>query len=690
MEPYTYTPLPEPNNDTGMHIRLLKIAPCPNTNPLNSTLTCSIFSTSLAEAPPYSAVSYCWGDDTNQAPIAIVEHEGDDASNNTPRSLRVPATLIPFLHRARSMDASGYVPSKPVILWVDSVCIDQCSTTEKESQVAHMRDIYACAATTHIWLGEEGDSSAAALAYAHSLRLSLGHRLGKHLSDADTLSVDTILSRRPSADEVSVNINDPNLEAFFRLLERPWFTRAWIVQEVAVSRNAHVVCGASAQPWITLLFAWGYLMACHTWVWNVHPAQRLWQFLALGLSQREWGAGTELQWWRLLARHRSFAAKDPRDKIFSFYGLKCKREFEAMDITPNYGESVEVLYTKMAVKALEMGHTEVFNIPRLVPFPSSTLPPLNIPTWVPDWRHTPLTPNTLTQCESSNTKWTPPWRASLTTTFTPTFAPSNPTSPSHPKLKLEGYPIGRITHTTPNPWTDASPTTPTPTYLEQARIMQATQSQLRTWETILIPKQHPTSILTPHTLLPPFLTTHPQSPTDSHLRAAYTTFFGGTLLNLSPQATRSAITYFLVRQVFLHLLRLIFLLLPLSLSLAHDSPYPWLLAVLFEALAKTFGFPSPDMLFRTHGAGSPMVNRRAGRVRGSSGVEYMGLVPGLAEVGDWVVVAKGVRVPLVLRAREGEGEWEFLGDAYVHGVMGGEVWERREMGGEVCGEFWVV
>ena len=62
---------------------------------------------------------------------------------------------------------------------------------------------------------------------------------------------------------------------------------------------------------------------------------------------------------------------------------------------------------------------------------------------------------------------------------------------------------------------------------------------------------------------------------------------------------------------------------------------------------------------------------------------HMGLGPVTARVGDGIFALRGADVGFVLREKgEGQnGEWELLGEAYVHGVMDGEVW-KREIGRE--------
>lgn len=60
--------------------------------------------------------------------------------------------------------------------------------------------------------------------------------------------------------------------------------------------------------------------------------------------------------------------------------------------------------------------------------------------------------------------------------------------------------------------------------------------------------------------------------------------------------------------------------------------------------------------------------RRLGR--GENG--YLALLPAGTEMGDRIILAKGGRVPLVVRPRKTKGEYTFVGEAYVHGIMDGE------------------
>lgn len=63
---------------------------------------------------------------------------------------------------------------------------------------------------------------------------------------------------------------------------------------------------------------------------------------------------------------------------------------------------------------------------------------------------------------------------------------------------------------------------------------------------------------------------------------------------------------------------------------------------------------------------------------------FIGMAPPRAKQGDAVCVLFGCSVPVVLRRREDqEGEWEFVGECYLHEFMDG----RSLWGGWAAKEF---
>lgn len=72
-----------------------------------------------------------------------------------------------------------------------------------------------------------------------------------------------------------------------------------------------------------------------------------------------------------------------------------------------------------------------------------------------------------------------------------------------------------------------------------------------------------------------------------------------------------------------------------------------------------------------------LAHRRVVRLEDWEEGEYIGLGPPLASLGDVVVLCRGAKMPLVLRLK-GQGEWELIGECYVHGVQDGSREETLE------------
>jgi hypothetical protein len=73
-------------------------------------------------------------------------------------------------------EGRGYVV-RP--LWIDAICLNEEDHDEKAHQVPNTGDIYASAARTLVWLGEDGDNSDVAMKYLKDVHDML--RAGKKL-----------------------------------------------------------------------------------------------------------------------------------------------------------------------------------------------------------------------------------------------------------------------------------------------------------------------------------------------------------------------------------------------------------------------------------------------------------------------------------------------------------------------------
>jgi hypothetical protein len=61
-----------------------------------------------------------------------------------------------------------------------------------------------------------------------------------------------------------------------------------------------------------------------------------------------------------------------------------------------------------------------------------------------------------------------------------------------------------------------------------------------------------------------------------------------------------------------------------------------------------------------------------------TGKGYLGMSPRISEKDDEIWLIQGCRVPLVLRKSARQGEYELLGDSYMHGAMYGDLFDEQK------------
>lgn len=136
----------------GKNIRLLRIDPFESETPI-----VNIFEVSLANTPTYNALSYTWG--APQSDCYII-------CNGNPLTV-TPNCRAALLRLRRNPDY--------LTLWVDAICIDQTTDSEKSVQVPLMGEIYSRAVKVLIWLGEESLESNLALNHLRAAAALAAH-----------------------------------------------------------------------------------------------------------------------------------------------------------------------------------------------------------------------------------------------------------------------------------------------------------------------------------------------------------------------------------------------------------------------------------------------------------------------------------------------------------------------------------
>lgn len=140
---------------------------------------------------------------------------------------------------------------EPAVYWIDALCIDQGNLEERSHQVAFMDSIYTLCRRTIVWLGPEEDNSDRAV----GIPLHVGERV--------SVNADGTIERDPDApprqpeepiwesldDSEPIQIGEDDMHALVSFLERPWFTRLWVRQEIALAREAIIQCGLTKIDW---------------------------------------------------------------------------------------------------------------------------------------------------------------------------------------------------------------------------------------------------------------------------------------------------------------------------------------------------------------------------------------------------------------------------------------------------------
>lgn len=227
--PYQYDRLPR-----GRWFRILKVHPGQFEDPLS----CELVSTALDQAPRYRALSYVWGDPGQVASITC---------SGVKREITV--SLFEGLRRIRGTN-------NVEIAWADAICINQTDNEEKSFQVNQMGDIYDKAAEVVVWLGHDMDG-AAEVAFNGLRQVNKSLRDGTDTAwfpvsneefDVVTPKGMPLHLMGPTMVRRSIlpSILDLDLSnAIKKLYQLPWFTRVWILQEVGLATVATAFWGSS-------------------------------------------------------------------------------------------------------------------------------------------------------------------------------------------------------------------------------------------------------------------------------------------------------------------------------------------------------------------------------------------------------------------------------------------------------------
>ena len=133
--------------------------------------------------------------------------------------------------------------SQASLLWVDAVCIDQSNVIEKGVQVGMMGEIYKAGLRTLVWLGEENEDTNAAINTIRRIASSAAEYGIDEVQHGDRKHIHYTQPEPAEQRALKKLVSTTNFQQLASIYERPWFTRLWIIQEVALAQSARLFYG---------------------------------------------------------------------------------------------------------------------------------------------------------------------------------------------------------------------------------------------------------------------------------------------------------------------------------------------------------------------------------------------------------------------------------------------------------------
>lgn len=295
----------------------------------------------------FESLSYTWGD---AAPVDEIATEGARVS--------IGKKLSQALRRLRR---SG----RPRKLWVDAVCINQMDLTEKTTQVPLMDSIYTTAKRTVVWLGESG-----------------------------SVALDSVIEARRK--------NGPGEALYFHprknLLDLPWSSRRWIIQEIALAKDVLVTYSDLEMKWEEFLGA-----ADQKWR-NYGPDDQVRNDHSLTILRMRQQTTRNDSILALLERFAFAKCSVPHDFIAGLLAIQTNEAALKIPFQVDYRLAVEKVYVNFAIEPVQKGFglsilwiaaKRLKNNLRYQQPDERDL----VPSWEPDWRWTTPDVDSVHECD---------------------------------------------------------------------------------------------------------------------------------------------------------------------------------------------------------------------------------------------------------------------------------------------------
>ncbi|KAF5636223.1 heterokaryon incompatibility (het-6OR allele) [Fusarium tjaetaba] len=351
-----------PLDRSQRQIRLVEIL---STKP---KIVCSLATVSLDEDTRFSAISYLWGDKGKTEPITV----------NGVEQFITPS-LANALEYASHHWANAFPErdTKSCRLWADALCINQDDDFEKGHQVQLMKFIYPAAEVVFSCLDIEASQSDIRLAFQTRETLAkaaVERGLVSSAIDVDATIEDKHIQelewllRHPLLDEKcpikSQEFADAE-QAMLRMLLLKYWERAWIFQELVLSRRVVVIHQLRSIDLKFLLDAQSCIDIIKHRASVLEEVDQAYQYFWYIYCQR-FLTLRQVEWARVCVREAAkadetiirsmrgflllwggkYRAKNPKDHVYALLGLT------TLQMEPDYSSKTTVasVYTEVCVE----------------------------------------------------------------------------------------------------------------------------------------------------------------------------------------------------------------------------------------------------------------------------------------------------------------------------------------------------
>lgn len=341
-------------------IRLLRIHPVSSAN---STLVIEPITASLDEKPDYIALSYVWGSNSRDYDVLCV------GGSTIPITKNLYLTLCEL--RQNSFR----------VVWADQICINQHDRQELGQQVSMMSRIYRQARSVVVNLAPTLCQNP----NPHRCQLSPAPPKQPDwliLMRILSLTRRVLLAVRP--DRPSFKLSEferfgvPPLHhkvwrSWRAVRANPWFTRGWIIQEVAANADVWVLCSRRLVKWEELAAA-NRVIEGEVAGYGSIGGQKLFHDLDHLKKSTENSPYSLLD---LVTAFRDIQTSDARDKVHAFRGLAADADIAPC---PDYTQPASRIYHEFARYCVNQGQGM-----NLICEAGLNRLSMDSPSWVADW-----------------------------------------------------------------------------------------------------------------------------------------------------------------------------------------------------------------------------------------------------------------------------------------------------------------